>query len=58
MERDFLIFKETSFSRRKINHNQSNMYENDAEEDEDPLGNKNENNAAANQTEKEVQGRI
>ena len=53
MERDFLIFKETSFTRRKINQNQY-----DAEEDEDPLGNKNENNAAANQSEKEVQGRI
>ena len=53
MERDFLIFKETSFSRRKANHSQY-----DAEEDEDPLGNKNESNAAANETEKEVQGRI
>lgn len=53
MERDFLIFKETTFSRRKINHNQY-----DGEEDEDPPGNKGESSAAVNQTEKEVQGRI
>jgi hypothetical protein len=43
MERDFLIFKETTFSRRKINHNQY-----DGEEDEDPPGNKGESSAAAN----------
>ena len=53
MERDFLIFKEVSFSRRNV------MTQNDEEEEhEDPQGNKIENNAATNQNEKEVQSRI
>ena len=53
MERDFLIFKEVSFSRRNIITNIE-----EEEEHEDPQGNKVENNPATNQNEKEVQSRI
>jgi len=50
MERNFLIFKEVSFSKRK-NQNQSHY---DGEEDEDPLGNKQEQSQAAISSENEV----
>ena len=49
MERDFLIFKEVTFSRRGIVPQHD-----DEEEQEDAQGNKIENNVVTNQTEKEV----
>ena len=41
MQRDFLIFKEVSFSKR-------GFMSQEEEEDEDPIGNKIDTNAAAN----------
>ena len=52
MERSYLIFKEVTFVKRTMN----NQY--DGEEDEDPLGNKIENNIKDIKSEKDVQSRI
>jgi len=51
MERQFLIFKEATFSKRGIAKQTD-------EEEEDPLGFKQENNLQANVSEQEVQSKI